>query len=138
VRQSWNVRAALVRDLQAAPGMHPRAIRRPSIIMVALPVALGPAACSSGTETTSTAGARVSCPDLVLCIQGKHWDSDACQCVPDDAGVTPSATGADAGCVETALCVRGDHWDPQLCRCAPDDAGAGDAGSSDACDSVQP
>jgi hypothetical protein len=46
------------------------------------------------------------CVENVLCIQGSHFDSKACKCVPDQ-------------CVQTQLCIRGYVFDPKACKCVP-------------------
>jgi hypothetical protein len=84
------------------------------------------------------------CVDKVLCIQGDHWDTTLCKCVPNadagppdaeadveapdaeadveapDAEPPPVDASPDVFCVDNVLCIRGDHWDPTLCKCVPD------------------
>ncbi len=83
---------------------------------------LGACTCAAGLTCTGSGGLPVgdvggtcqpgACVDNVLCIQGTHWDSTACRCVPDRT------------CVDNVLCVRGSHWDPAACRCVPNRPGA--------------
>ena len=105
-------------------------------------------AAAAGTDVASE-GACV-CVQNVICVQGSHWDSTACKCVPDcqpkDCGPPPplaicpngtppvvSCQPDPAGachwkvepcpiCVQTVLCIQGSHFDPVLCKCVPGDA----------------
>jgi hypothetical protein len=95
-------------------------------------------------------GGICQCVEIALCIQGSHFDSNACECVPDEQKVTcggfggfpcpgtlscvddpsddcdPNNGGADCGgicqCVEKVLCVKGSHFDSSadVCACVPD------------------
>ena len=64
------------------------------------------AACGNGDggspaeSQLRTVRATEICHEIVLCIQGAHWDSVLCKCVPneDDAG-TETDAAADAGSV---------------------------------------
>lgn len=79
-----------------------------------------------------TGDSMLPCVDTKYCVRGKHWDRDACECVPDekaDAGAPRDAGGP--ACVDTELCVRGRHWDRDACACVPDaDAGGGGSGGT--------
>ena len=65
---------------------------------------------------------RCACVQTELCIQGDHFDSTLCKCVPsEDAGTVPDAKPT---CVDNVLCIQGDHFDTTLCKCIPnEDAG---------------
>ncbi|HEX8792192.1 MAG TPA: hypothetical protein VF765_14660 [Polyangiaceae bacterium] len=57
-----------------------------------------------GSQSQRTVRSDVTCPDIVLCILGTHWDTSVCRCVPneDDAGTVADSAdeaAADAGSV---------------------------------------
>lgn len=91
--------------------------------------------------------AKKACFDNVLCIQGSHWDSTKCGCVPDQqtcggiAGIQcpagqkcvdnpndncdPSNGGADCGgicvqCIDNIACMAGSHFSAYRCACVSD------------------
>jgi len=62
---------------------------------------------------------RCACVQTELCIQGDHFDTTVCKCVPiHDAGVVPPVDTKPA-CVDTVMCIQGDHFDTTVCGCVP-------------------
>lgn len=121
---------------------HAAAIFGGPLSLVSLATVLAACGSSGGGSTVQSRSNAYSafCADVVMCVEGRHWDEHACQCVlnEDDAG--PAADAAADGspstssgvCPDNVLCIRGDHWDPTQCRCVPDDdAGTDDAGAAD-------
>ena len=47
---------------------------------------------------------RCACVQTELCIQGDHFDTTLCKCVP---------------CVDTVMCIQGDRFDTTVCGCVP-------------------
>jgi len=79
--------------------------------------------CGQGCDGQVTG--RCACVQTELCIQGDHFDTPLCKCVPDqDAGTVPPAD-TQPTCIDNVLCIQGNHFDTTLCKCVPDqDAGA--------------
>jgi hypothetical protein len=66
--------------------------------------------CPSGYECKGAwdlPGKCVQCLDTVDCVNGSHWDSQACTCVPDaTCGADETACGTNC-CTATQICCGG-------------------------------
>jgi hypothetical protein len=71
-----------------------------------------PHQCPSGYQCVSNGvpdqpGSCKSCVDNVACIQGTHWDANACACMPDPPPPPPAGCGSDSDCATGESCCFG-------------------------------
>lgn len=92
-------------------------------------------------EGSAAAETAHFCPDVAVCVSGKHWERAACSCVVDvEAGApTTPTTPTKQRCPQFMMCMAGLHFDDDACTCVADgecatadDAGAPPPASGDA------
>jgi hypothetical protein len=128
--------------------MNARVARGSALLLVAVPVALGFAACSGksggpGKNVTTGDNAQGSGCALQSCGPGLVVDESSCSCLPPNSvggsggggsgaggsgggsgGGSPDGSGGnsnrlpDGGCVSVMQCAQGAHWDSTTCECA--------------------